>query len=548
MRRNKLQLQLPFYLIIFGILTVGLIGTISQNRASGATPNGPALATSLLAEPALTISSGQQVDLGAKVAVPLAFHDGGNDVGSLAFSIDFDQSCLVFDDTDNNNDGYPDSVTRDIRPAGQFTFISISYDATDTDSELDILVADISPPIASLQNSAQLLTFEFTATCDPGVGNQQIAAVNFSDSPPPSFSSPEGETINGTAVNGSVTVRGATPTSTATDLPTTTPTETPTAPPTATLEPTMTSTALPTNTPTQTLIPTETPVPTETPTSTATSIHTATATATAEPTSTPLPTNTLLPTATLSPTYTLLPTFTALPTTTALPTMTLLPTETPVPTSTATSTATRIATASATPTSRATEPGTPTTAPTITPTNTVATATPTTAINTATPTASSTPTQTPTSTPTPETVIELMEGIPLTDTIEISWQTSSEAPGSGFYIFRRNDTANSDFIPLSGLVPGKDGEGSSYLFIDDDFAANTTYQYLVVERQQDATLVAHCEQTVVIVTGSSNSGSEEPHLFYLPIILQAHDSTAGGTPPRETQSAAQNNFCTAIQE
>ena len=207
--------------------------------------NSHRLLASPTADPSLTIGSATAAPNTA-VTLPITFDSGGNGISSLVFSVDFDPSLLLFDESDNNLDGIPDAI--DFNVPVSFA-PSVTYDAADSDGELDFAIFDFAPPLASLPNGV-IATMTFM-TAD--VGSETVTAVNFSTDPPPSFGSNTGQSIPGTTTGGTVTITGVG-------------TETPT--PTASPTPTETTTVTPTNTPTGTL--TATPIATLTPTPSAT--------------------------------------------------------------------------------------------------------------------------------------------------------------------------------------------------------------------------------------------------------------------------------------
>ncbi|MEM7118035.1 MAG: cohesin domain-containing protein [Chloroflexota bacterium] len=223
------------------------------------------------AGPSLTLGTATADPL-TEVTIPLTFASDGNNISSLVFSIDFDETLLTFDDSDNNFDGVPDDIVLNV-PASFAP--SATYDASDSDGEIDFTIFDFAPPLATLPDGV-IANITFTTVNAAG---GSVAAVNFAADPAPSFGSTTGQSIAGSSVDGSVTIgepatetptptntamptstATATGTATATSTATTIPTNTPTAEP-----PTNTPTAEPpTNTPTAEP-PTNTPTPTETP-------------------------------------------------------------------------------------------------------------------------------------------------------------------------------------------------------------------------------------------------------------------------------------------
>ena len=190
----------------------------------------------------LTIPTDLVAAGGYSVTVPVAFQNGANAVGSIVFSLDFDQGCLAFDAQDRNNDGMPDAVRFMAPPAFRST---ASYSESDTTGEIDIVIADYSLPIASLPDSDPLLTVAFTARCIPAPGAVITAPVRFSTAPVTSFGDVTGTDVVGSTSDGLVTIQFDALAHTATPTPSATPTSTPTP---ASGTPTMTPTATPTGT------------------------------------------------------------------------------------------------------------------------------------------------------------------------------------------------------------------------------------------------------------------------------------------------------------
>lgn len=221
------------------------------------------------------------------VELPVTLDSAGHPISGVLFSIDYDQSCLAFQGGDADGNGLPDGF-RSLAPF-QFS-VSASFDAADGDGEIDVIVLDFSLPFSQLPDGP-LAILRFTATCAPEVAGIVRVPVEFSSSPPPSFSSPFGRNIDGSMAGGIVEIIDSTA------PPTPTPTVTPTASPspTATVTPKAPPPDAPTITPTQPA-PTVTPTPfggqvkppiPPTPTPSATPTATPTATATTFATVTP---------------------------------------------------------------------------------------------------------------------------------------------------------------------------------------------------------------------------------------------------------------------
>ncbi len=230
--------------------------------------------------PQLSIPSAIPAAPGTQVTVPLNYAANGAEISSLVFSIDYDANWLTLDPADGNGDGLPDDIEVNVPPA---FLVSASFDASDTDGEIDFTIFDASTPLATMPDG-QLITITFTAR---QAAAQTVAAVNFSDDPPPSFGNTSGQSTPGTGINGSVVIgqgpmtHTPTPTSTSELAPAFLPAVvygfTPTPSPTLTPSPTATITPSPTPTATATATskppdppppppPTSQPPPTNTPT------------------------------------------------------------------------------------------------------------------------------------------------------------------------------------------------------------------------------------------------------------------------------------------
>ncbi len=209
--------------------------------------------------PTLIIASNVAAQTGGQVTVPIEFRKGDAVISSAVFSIDFDQSCLSFNPADGNSDGLPDAITF-LVPNG-FS-ITASFDASDTDGELDIIVNSNASPPPTLNSFNPLLTIQFSVICNPS--GSQVAPVIFSADPSPTFGGPSGNAITGTTVNGSVLITAAaTATSTSVPVATATNTSVPVATATNTSVPvaTATNTSVPVATATNTALPTATFTP-----------------------------------------------------------------------------------------------------------------------------------------------------------------------------------------------------------------------------------------------------------------------------------------------
>jgi hypothetical protein len=143
-------------------------------------------------------------------SVPVNFTSDGASIASVGFGLDYQESCLTFDATDGNSDGIPDAITG--LPSGFVA--SISHDANDTGSELDISLFDSTAPMSTLSDGA-LLTVAFTVkpTCITTDGTTTNVTLAFAGDPAPSFSNAQATDVTGTSSGATIALQfNATPT------------------------------------------------------------------------------------------------------------------------------------------------------------------------------------------------------------------------------------------------------------------------------------------------------------------------------------------------
>ncbi len=171
--------------------------TCTVLRIFGGYP-GPAAQTTAgaptLSAPGLTLAFPNRT-----ITIPITLQTGGEAVASVAFSLDYDQIWLSLDPSDANSDGLPDSVHFSLPPG--FTAIA-SLEPADADGELDVLIADLTPPLSSLPGGV-LATLTFAVGPAP-FGSQ--APVAFAAAPAASFGSASGQSLPGHALSGAVLI------------------------------------------------------------------------------------------------------------------------------------------------------------------------------------------------------------------------------------------------------------------------------------------------------------------------------------------------------
>lgn len=200
--------------------------------------------------PTLQIGAAVTTTANSVITVPLTYAGAGSAVNTISFSLDIDQACLAFDPQDQNGDGQPDALRFHTSPS---FLVIVATDLADEDGEVDIIIADLFPPFTVFPDLSPLITIRLRAVCQPEAGATKQGTIRFSQDPTPSFGTITGGSLQGTAIDGWVTIVGP-PAST-------TPTPMPTPLPLPTVAPTTTPTLAPTvPTPTPTLIPTTFPI------------------------------------------------------------------------------------------------------------------------------------------------------------------------------------------------------------------------------------------------------------------------------------------------
>ncbi|MCP4687082.1 MAG: hypothetical protein GY859_03470, partial [Desulfobacterales bacterium] len=152
-------------------------------------------------DPELAIPATIPAGVGEVVGVPVELTTNANEIAGVAFSIDFDETCLDFDPTDENADDIPDAIQ--FQAPVHFD-LDVYVDLADSDGEIDVIIADFSEtaPLAA----GVLADVNFTTTCTPNVGETIIAPVLFSTDPPASFGAASGQPLTGGVVDGSVEI------------------------------------------------------------------------------------------------------------------------------------------------------------------------------------------------------------------------------------------------------------------------------------------------------------------------------------------------------
>ena len=140
--------------------------------------------------PVLSIPVGVPAVPGGSVTVPIHFTSNGHSIASVVFSVDYDQTWLAYSSTTFN------------LPAD---FVAnVTHDPADSDGELDIVIVDFFPPLASVPDGVVAsITFDAGSPAEP-----TDAFVGFSQDPAASFGSTAGQSVPGTTEDGSVRIAG----------------------------------------------------------------------------------------------------------------------------------------------------------------------------------------------------------------------------------------------------------------------------------------------------------------------------------------------------
>jgi hypothetical protein len=252
------------------VLGIGLLAFVCGVAFLGLSKSG--LLAAPLVGPGLIIPDNIPGDPGGSVVIPVTFDADAALIASMVFSIDYNETYLTFDPM------VPDAFEFHL-PPGQGFVSDCSFNAADTDGEIDCYITQLTLPLDPIPSGVIL---EFILQVGEPTYPVQ-AKVGFSNDPYPSFGNTEGQSVPpGLIEDGSIAIRGSgldqwmplilkalaptatstatatsTRTATATATSTTTTTATPTKTATATI--TRTSTTTPTKTPTRTITPTGTP-------------------------------------------------------------------------------------------------------------------------------------------------------------------------------------------------------------------------------------------------------------------------------------------------
>ena len=151
-----------------------------------------ALSLIIMAEPAsrLRAQTGPSLtmpfNIAASTRVPAVIpvvYDSDNNINAIIFSLDYDETCLAFDETDVDGDGIPDAINFLLSPP--FRVIPL-FESADIDGELDLAIVGVDANLPPIPNRTLLeITLTVPVTCFQGPGGSNTAEVVFSDDPSP---------------------------------------------------------------------------------------------------------------------------------------------------------------------------------------------------------------------------------------------------------------------------------------------------------------------------------------------------------------------------
>lgn len=149
--------------------------------------------------PTLTIPSQIAAQAKSVVNMPVVFNGGSVAIGTLAFSIDYDEKWLEFDPVDANADGVPDNIIPNLPAVFKAGAL---FDMADGDGELDIIVSQLGLPLRTLPGQT-IFTVRFNVKDAPH--NTEVA-VRLSSAPAASFGNVHGRAAVGATSGGSVLI------------------------------------------------------------------------------------------------------------------------------------------------------------------------------------------------------------------------------------------------------------------------------------------------------------------------------------------------------
>lgn len=149
----------------------------------------------------LTIPGNIPGPVGSTVQVPVNFTGNGYNIDTLAFAIDYDETCLEFL---NGASDVTFSLSNDFTK-------DFSFNAANTNGEMKVSIYDSTPPRSNIPDGTLMyVKFEVKAGCAAAPGSTATTRVGFSITPAPSFGG-FGQSIRGASQDGFVTISDGKP-------------------------------------------------------------------------------------------------------------------------------------------------------------------------------------------------------------------------------------------------------------------------------------------------------------------------------------------------
>ncbi len=179
----------------------------------GNDPATPAISVPISVQVATTLSTPKlaigtaATHYSGTVALPISLVESQSGVTGVDFALSLADQCLDVSPDDKDNDGIPDAVV--FVPSDGYSQ-TVSLDADANGRRLRFHIEDPTAPFTTLPKG-ELLSVNFTATCQPAWGGHILASVDFRTDPPLIFKDSNGQPIPGEGLDGSVTILWGTP-------------------------------------------------------------------------------------------------------------------------------------------------------------------------------------------------------------------------------------------------------------------------------------------------------------------------------------------------
>ena len=140
-------------LVIYIFLLIGIFSHLTEVVAQGNAPSPVIEIEWLYSEP----GSIAEIPINFTQGLDDSQSGGPDDITAISFAIDYDQANLIFDPTDEDEDGIPDSITFNV--PGSFTSGVIL--TGDSNGEISISIVDFFPPLVILPSTDDIVKIKF---------------------------------------------------------------------------------------------------------------------------------------------------------------------------------------------------------------------------------------------------------------------------------------------------------------------------------------------------------------------------------------------------